>query len=198
MRAQDMKTVESLRGVPIKGDADGTIQAFGTFLQILPVNFWNSFMEKLWKAAPEAGLSGIESAVETAAAEYGYHAGHRIMVSREFLAAAGAEGGPEPEALLRGAFALLSAWGWADAEIAALTPPAKMVVHAWWYFEAGLRDTFPPPRPAAHVMRGVCRAFMDLAYARPYPEGLGSYACRQTRALELGDSYGEFVVVEAG
>ncbi len=194
MRTEKAKAVELLRSIPIKADADGVVSAFGASLQILPVNFWNAFLEKLWKAAPESGLSGIESAVEAAAADYGYHAGHRIMSSSEFLSAIGMRDGAAPEDLLHGAFALLSAWGWADAEIAALTPSAKMVVHAWWYFEAGIRDTFPPARPAAHIMRGICRAFMDLAYAKPYPDGFGSFACRQTRAVELGDSYGEFVV----
>jgi hypothetical protein len=38
---------------------------------------------------------------------------------------------------------------------------------------------------------------MDLAYGAQFPDGLGSYACRQTLALELGDAYGEFIVTRA-
>ena len=45
--------------------------------------------------------------------------------------------------------------------------------------------------------RGVTRAFMDLAYGKSYPEGFGTFQCTQTKAIELGDSYGEFVITPA-
>jgi len=68
----------------------------------------------------------------------------------------------------------------------------KMVVRAFDYYEAdsqgeGLRG---------FMLRGLSQAFFDLAYADPYPDGMDTYECRQTKGIEAGDPYGEFVVVK--
>jgi hypothetical protein len=66
----------------------------------------------------------------------------------------------------------------------------KMIIRAFDYYEAdskgdGLR---------AYMLRGLNQAFFDLAYADPYPDGMDTYVCRQTKGIEQGDDYGEFVV----
>ena len=49
--------------------------------------------------------------------------------------------------------------------------------------------------------RGVCVAFMDLAYGGDYDPtgktGLRTFQCEQTKGIECGDEYGEFVVTKA-
>lgn len=76
-----------------------------------------------------------------------------------------------------------------------LIPGEKKVVRAYDYYESDVKDTFKPEKPFAYMMKGVCRAFMDIAYGdRPYPYGLGKFKCEQTKGIELGDEYGEFVV----
>jgi hypothetical protein len=56
-------------------------------------------------------------------------------------------------------------------------------------------------RPSAYMIRGVAAAFMDLAYGGDYdPEGksgIYSFKCEQTKGIEIGDDYGEFVVTKA-
>ena len=48
------------------------------------------------------------------------------------------------------------------------------------------------------MISGVSRAFMDIAFGdAPYPNGLGKFKCEQTKGIELGDEYGEFVVTPA-
>ena len=94
--------------------------------------------------------------------------------------------------VLRGAFAVFTAWGWAKSGIVQIKEGERMVVRAVDYYEAesggdGLR---------AFMIRGVSSAFFELAYADPYPNGMNTFDCEQTRGIENGDPHGEFVVVK--
>ncbi len=183
--------------IALEASDEGAIPVFGTRVLLLPGSFWISFLEKILKTTPEAEIEGQERKLEDAFAEYGYHDGHAIISSAEFRSALGPLIEKEPEDTLHGLFALLAAWGWADAEIAYLDPGEKMVVHARGYLEAEIHDTFPTCRPAAFMLAGFCRAAMDLAYGKAYPDGFLSFQCSQTRAIERGDQYGEFVATKA-
>ena len=132
-----------------------------------------------------------------AAHECGYHTGVGIINSDEFKAVIIPMVERVPEDILHGAYAVFTAWGWADAEITELVPKEKMVVRARGYYEADIRDTFVVRKPCAYMIQGVSAAFMDIAYGAPYPNGLGAHKCVQTKGLEVGDAYGEFVVTKA-
>jgi len=108
------------------------------------------------------------------------------------------------EDVLHGAFAVFTAWGWAKSEIVELVPGKRMVVRAYDYYEADIALDYPgkkAPRPMAYMVRGVSAAFMDLAYGGAYDatgaKGLYSFRCKQTKGIEKGDQFGEFVVVPA-
>jgi hypothetical protein len=188
------KAAEAFHSIALAANEEGAIPRFGAMLFVQPAGFWNSFTEKLLKAASPHEIQAVETVLESAAAEYGYHLAHEVMESPEFQDAMRASAQNGPEDLLNGFFSLLAAWGWADAEVVFLDPAVKMVVHAHSYYEAEIRDTFPTGRPLAFMLGGICRALMDLTFGASYPDGLSTFACRQTRAMELGDPYGEFVV----
>jgi hypothetical protein len=99
-----------------------------------------------------------------------------------------------PEDVLHGAFAVFTAFGWANAEVAELIPKRKMVIRVHDYYESEIKDTFDVKKPCAYMIKGVSRAFMDIAYGAPYPNGLGTFKCEQTKGIEVGDRYGEFVI----
>lgn len=101
-----------------------------------------------------------------------------------------------PEDILHGAFAVLTAWGWAESEIVELVPGEKMVVRAYKYYESELKETFKLKHPCAYMVTGICGAFMDIEYGDPYPNGYGKFKCQQTKGTEMGDPYGEFVVTK--
>jgi hypothetical protein len=92
---------------------------------------------------------------------------------------------------------VFTAWGWAKAEIVELIPNEKMVIRAYDYYESDVKDSFKPQEPCAFMIRGVSRAFMDIAYGKEqYPNGHGTFKCEQAKAIELGDEYGEFVITK--
>jgi len=191
------RAIEDLAQIKMKGNTDGLMPAMGVLIQFLPVSFWNSFSEKMLKAGGSLYYRTVEKGLERAAHECGYHTGYGIVNSDEFNAVVGPMIEKVPEDVLHGAYAVFTAWGWADAEIVELVPQERMVVRAYGYYEAEIRDTFPVRRPCAYMIQGVSAAFMDIAYGGPYPEGLYKYKCRQTKGIEVGDPYGEFVVVPA-
>jgi len=67
-----------------------------------------------------------------------------------------------------------------------------MVIRATDYYEADSGGK----GPRAYMIRGVSAAFFELAYSKPYPDGMDVFNCEQTKGVELGDPYGEFVVTK--
>ena len=107
----------------------------------------------------------------------------------------------EPEDILSGAFGVLAALGWANSWIERLEPGDKMLVRASDYYEADVATYGSTPKRSAYMLRGVCAAFMDLAYGGPYDEsgktGLRTFQCAQTKGIKCGDEFGEFLVTRA-
>lgn len=192
------KAIEQLSQIKVKGNSDGLIPSFGVLVQFMPTNFWNTFSEKMLKIAEHDSeqLAEIEEGFERAAAECGYHTGWGIINSEEFKAIIMPMVEKQPEDILHGAFAVLAAWGWGDTEIIELIPNTRMTVRAYGYYEAEISDTHNTTRPLAYMLKGICRAFMDIAYGSPYPDGLNTFVCKQVKAIELGDAVGEFVVTK--
>lgn len=188
------KVVSELSKLKVRGNNQGLIPAFGVLVNQMPANFWNLFSEKILDAAGDDLMDAAEGLLENAAAECGYHTGYGIITSDEFNSVVGPMIENKPEDVLHGAYAVFTAWGWANSEIAELDPGKKMVVRAYDYYEADVKN---PKRHFAYMIRGVSRAFMDLAYSDTYPKGFGKFKCEQTKGIEKGDEYAEFVVTPA-
>ena len=194
------KAINDLSKIQVKGNETGIIDGFGVLINQLPGNFWNLFSVKILKSAGADLYDDAAGLLENAAGECGYHTGWGIINSEEFKAVVGPMIKNETalQDTLDGAYAVFTAFGWANAKIKELIPGEKMVVIASDYYEADVKDTFKPTKPFAYMIKGVSRAFMDIAYGKaPYPNGHGTFRCVQTKAIELGDTYGEFVVTKA-
>lgn len=185
--------IRDLSQLHFSGDSNGLISAYSVLLQQLPTAFWNTFTARLLRAASPDLTEAAETLLENAAAECGYHTAYGVVQSEEFNAVVMPMVQDRPGDILRGLYAVFGAWGWADAEVIELEPARRMVVHAHNYYEAEIPHA---QRPCAFMLRGVCRALMDLAYGEPYPNGLGRYRCIQTKGIEVGDPCGEFVVTK--
>lgn len=189
MRDQVVRTLVKLE---VQGDEDGLIPSFGVLVNQLPATFWNLFAERLLKATPPPRKVEIEAALVNCAYECGYHTGWGIINSPEFQAVVSPMVTEGAKDVLRGAYAVFTAWGWAKSGIVQIKEGERLVVRAVDYYEQdsggeGLR---------AYMIRGVSTAFFELAYSTPYPNGMGRFACEQTAGIETGHSYGEFVVTQ--
>lgn len=192
------KIVEEMSGIQIQADDEGMIPAMGVYIQQLPADFWNEFAALMVTAVQSDLVEAIETMLERAAHECGYFTGHGIITSDEWDAVVAPMVEQVPEDILHGAFAVFTAWGWADSEIVDLVPGERMVVRAYDYYEADGAKKAGINRPFAHMIRGVSAAFMDLAYGETFPNGFDTFGCQQTKGIEVGDAYGEFVVTRKG
>jgi hypothetical protein len=113
------------------------------------------------------------------ASECGYHKGCGIItsdISNDVVLLMVTEG---EKYILRGAYAAVTAWGWAKSGIVQIKEAGEMVIRANDYYESdsigeGLR---------ADMSHGLRQSFFDLAYADPYPDGMDTYICRQKKGI---------------
>lgn len=190
------KVIEDMSKIEVLGGPNGIIEGFGVFVNQLPTAFWNSFAERLTARTHPDILPEIEYLLVNCAQECGYHTGYGIITSEEWKAAV------QPmvenvEDVLHGAFAVFTAWGWAQTEILELVPNERMIVRAYNYYESDVVRLGKSPKMSAYMIRGVCGAFMSLAYAGEYvADGskAHTFSCRQTKGIECGDDYGEFII----
>ncbi len=197
------KVIADMSKVQALPNPDGIIPAFNVLVNQFPAQFWNGFTQRMVDTVGDEVKDAVEELLVNAAHECGYHTGYGIITSKEWDAIVKPMvGGVED--VLHGAFAVFTAWGWAKSEIVELVPGKRMVVRAYDYYEADIAQAYPgkkAPRLMAYMIRGVSAAFMDLGYGGAYdPEGkkgLYTFRCKQTKGIEKGDPYGEFVVVPA-
>ncbi len=195
------QVIDNMSQVQVVGNEEGLIPAFNVFVQQLPGKFWNSFAERLTRSVPPDMLEAAEWLLINAAQECGYHTGHGIITSEEWESMVAPMVSQVPEDILHGAFSVLTAWGWAKSEIVELVPNERMVVRAYDYYESDVVSYGTSNKPSAYMIRGICAAFMDLAYGGEYDPtgqtGLRTFRSEQTKGIECGDEYGEFVATRA-
>lgn len=193
--------IEQMSKVSVIGNDEGLIPGFNVFVTQLPTAFWNNFAERLTRRVGPDLMEAAEMLLVNAARECGYHTGYGIITSEEWKAIVEPMLENIPEDILHGAFAVFTAWGWAKSEIVELEPGKKMVVRAYDYYESDLVKYGASSKLSAYMIRGVCAAFMGLAYGGDYdPEGgkaVDMFDCIQTKGIECGDEYGEFVITPA-
>lgn len=195
------KIIENLSQVRLLPNEKGLIEGFNVLLNQLPAKFWNGFAARLIGKTDPDLIESVEFLLINAAHECGYHTGHGIITSPEWetVVAPMIENGAED--VLHGAYAVLAAFGWANAEIIELIPNEKMVVRAYDYYEADIVSYGKRNRGCAYMLRGISAAFMDLAYGGEYDKtgktGMRTFTAVQTKGIECGDLYGEFIVTRA-
>ncbi len=192
------KIIEEMSKVSVIGNDEGLIPAFNVFVQQLPSDFWNGFARRIVNYVPEDLVESAEALLFNAARECGYHTGYGIITSDEWNRVVGPMVEKVPEDVLHGAYAVFTAWGWAKSEVIEIVPKEKMVIRAYDYYESDIMVYGKASRPCAYMIQGVSAAFMDIAYGdKPYPDGMGTFTCEQTKGIEVGDDYGEFLVSRA-
>ncbi len=197
MSIQRNTIIDAMSQVKVEATNEGLIPAFNVFVNQAPAALWNNFADLITNSVDPDLRPAAEALLENAAHECGYHTGYGIITSEEWAAVVGPMIEKQPEDVLHGAFAVFTAWGWAKSEIVELVPGERMVVRAYDYYEADVVDRGKSNTKSAYMIQGVSAAFMDLAYGKPYPDGLRTFKCEQTKGIECGDDYGEFVVTKA-
>lgn len=191
------RVIDSMSQVKAEANDDGLIPAFNALITQAPAALWNNFADLITNSVGPDVRPAAEYLLVNAAHECGYHTGFGIITSDEWNAIVAPMIDKLPEDVLHGAYAVFTAWGWAKSEIVELVPGERMVIRAYDYYEADVVQRGAAQSKGAYMIQGVSAAFMDLAYGKPYPDGLRTFKCEQIKGIECGDDYGEFVVTRA-
>lgn len=169
----------------------------------LPASFWAKFEESLTGSSVESHLDSEEWSLVQAARDLGYHSGHDVISSINwsgFVTPLDSEDA-DPSDVLHATFAALTGMGLDDCEIVELVPFERLVLRAYGYWGLLIPGPVRNRRTATLVARGICAAVMDLAYGGPYARsrrsGAGTFTCSQSRSVERGDGYDEFVTTRS-
>ncbi|HPO63825.1 MAG TPA: hypothetical protein PK762_12160, partial [Candidatus Kapabacteria bacterium] len=111
------KIIDEMSKVSVESNEEGIIEGFNVMVNQLPAAFWNSFAERLSRKATPEMMEATEFLLVNAAQECGYHTGYGIITSEEWNKIVGPMIEKVPEDILYGAYAVFSAWGWANAEV---------------------------------------------------------------------------------
>jgi hypothetical protein len=172
---------------------------YGGTLDRLPASFWARFEESLAGSDVANGLDATEWSLMQAARDIGYHTGQEIIESTGWADFVGPLDEPDVEVgdALHAAFAALTGMGLDDCEIVEMVPHERMVLRVYGYWGLLVPGPNRSRRRASLVTRGICAAVMDLAYGGPYDpyrqQGVGPFSCVQSRSVDHGDLFDEFV-----
>lgn len=189
--------ISDMSRIAPESNENGLIPGFNVMVNRAPAALWNNFADLITNTVDPSLRESAEYLLFNAAQECGYHTGFGIITSPEWNSIVAPMIENVPEDVLHGAYAVFTAWGWANSEIVELIPGERMVVRAYDYYESDVVERGASKNKAAYMIQGVSAAFMDLAYGQPYPNGLRTFKCEQTKGIECGDAYGEFVVTRA-
>ncbi|MBU1219866.1 hypothetical protein KKF34_05685 [Myxococcota bacterium] len=184
------KVVKALVELNIRGDENGLMPGYNVLVNFLPTTFWNLFTERLINAAPADKKEEVLTGLYKAAQECGYHTGYGIINSDEFKSVVMPMVTEGAKDVLRGAYAVFTAWGWAKSGIVQIKEGERMVVRATDYYEQHIKTG----GKSSFMFSAVSGAFFDLAYGPEYPNGLGTFIGDQTKGIEAGDEFGEVLV----
>jgi hypothetical protein len=205
---------EAIRGMPLEGNADGLIPAFGVYLTRHFANYFNYISYEAAKAITE--VTGEPELARDLFIEAGhkcaFHTWGGIMESDEWY------GLIEPQCETRedwisGIIAVSNAFGWGSYTATELDPGKRLVLRVDGSYESngylGMYGRSPLPR--SYLVTGGAAGLMNLLYfgditSRPalteeYYSGLfcndGSFIGQQTKCRAMGADYCEVEVTPA-
>lgn len=207
--------VQAVAGLPLVGDEEGLIPAFGLYLTRMYADYYNKISFRF-----EQELSAIMGGVELAT-ELLVESGHLcafntfggIMKSDEWKALIQPHL-KTPSDWVHGMTAVCNALGWGIWRIEELVPDEKLVMRIYEDYESlgYLRWFGKADHPINYLATGGCAGLMNLifygdisdesmvldkaTYAKLFNEG-NFFVGKQTQCLAMGDDYTEIVVTRS-
>lgn len=185
--------IEMMTAGENQSNEQGLIPSMGVYLQQLPTELWNNYLYRMINAVEPAMFRPLEILFSNAASECSYHTFGQLVNTPEIWNAVKQFTDGSEEADIHALFAIVSGLGMGDIHVEELIPGEKLVVRAYRYYEGEVLEFGQYPRPCSFTYQGAFSSVMDAIYG----ENLGDFLCTQTKGIECGDAYGEFVIVKA-
>jgi len=183
------KTIHSFAEMPIYGNKDGLIPAFGVYLSHTPVDFFNLVCILFMENMRQKNL---------------FSAAKRLLVDTSENCAVNTFGGfmnsPEWQQLITpqikdaqdplfGIIALINALGWGNLRVLEFDSGERLVLESLNGYEALGFRTFRglSQHPQCFMMLGVAAGIMELLYSEgTYQEKFGTFIAQETQCIACG------------
>lgn len=185
--------IEMITAGENQANEQGLIPAMGVYLQTLPTELWNNFLYRMINAVKPELFRSLEILFSNAASECSYHTLGALVKTPEIWNAIRQFTDGSEEADIHALFAVISGLGMGDIHVTEFIPGEKLVVKAYRYYEGEELDFGQYPKPCSFTYQGAFASVMDAIYG----VNLGDFLCTQTKGIECGDEYGEFVILKA-
>jgi hypothetical protein len=180
------RIVAALVEMPIHGDAEGLIPAFGVYLASTPADFYNLICIRFIEEMGKHGLERTARRLLVADAETcAMNTFRGIMSSPEWDGLVAPMIKDTPDNLF-GVVAVSNALGWGDWHVAAHVPGASLrMVSLNGYEAVGFREyRGTSDTPQCAMLTGVAAGFMELVYGKgSIEERFGTYASTEQDCL---------------
>jgi hypothetical protein len=190
------KAVEAIARIETSG-CPRVCPPYGGTLERLPATFWERFEESLNGSNAEEVLDAAEWSLMQSAHDLAYDTGLRVFNAADSGSLALELDEASARTALHATFAALSGIGLDDCEIVELIPFERLVMRVYGYWGLLVPGPGRTRRRGTLVVRGLCAAIMDIAYGAERQESgyddCAPYSCRQSRSVERGDLFDEFV-----
>jgi len=206
--------VSTLAGMPLIGDEEGLIPAFGVYLTRMYADYYNKISYRFEKAITKV-MGTYEIATELLV-EAGHICGFNtfggIMKSDEWKALI-LPMLENKEDWVHGIVAVVNAFGWGIWRVEELIPNEKLVIRAYSDYESVgyLRWFGNADHHISYLLTGGCAGLMNLIYYADITKGVdlskesyyelfkdkNCFIGKQTKCLAMGDDYSEVVVTRA-
>lgn len=192
--------IDAVVALPIEGNEDGLIPAFGVYLANTPAAFYNLVAIKYVEAMEKTGQRRTATRLLTAAGEAcAMNTFRGIMDSPEW------EGLIAPmvsstEDTMVALVALSNAFGWGNWSLTELEPADSATFVSYNGYEAlGYLSARPQTTdPVCFMLQGVSAGMMELVYGEgSYSERLGTYLAEESHCIATANGCCEFLVEPA-
>jgi predicted hydrocarbon binding protein len=180
------KIVQALVEMPIHGNSEGLIPAFGVYLASTPADYYNRICLDFVAAMGEAGLASTAQKLLVYDAETcGMNTFRGIMSSPEWDGLVG----PmirEPSDNLFGIVAVSNALGWGNWHVTQHDSPASAKLESLNGYEAlgCLEHRGPAKAPQCYMLTGVAAGIMELVYGTgTLEERFGTYSASEETCI---------------
>ncbi|MFA7239509.1 MAG: 4-vinyl reductase [Sulfuricellaceae bacterium] len=192
------KIIDALVEMPIYGDPDGLIPAFGVYLANMPADFYNLLFIQYVEEMQKVNLHAVAKKLLMADAETcALNTFRGIMNSAEWdrLIAPMVK---EPQDNLYGILAVSNGLGWGNWQVVEHEPAKRLVLASLNGYEAlGYREYRPrASSPQCFMLTGVAAGIMALVYGKElFKERFGAYKSTEERCICRDDPGCSFSVV---
>ncbi len=192
------KVIDMGSSLPLCSNEKGIMAAFGIYAAFNYNEFFFQVVSRVRRMVKEPDALALEAKLYDAVVDCAYYTFHGARISmdwREYIT-------PmieTPEDEVRALVAFINVFGVGFIEVEDLIPGERLVTIVRNAYDPGryVEEYGPQPKSSCYMFRACTAACMDLVYGAKFPDGKGTFFCREPLCRAKGDEICKFIAEPA-